>query len=46
MKMDYWILLTALVFFVLGSIFDSSALNFLGWVSLVAEVGYILIKTV
>ncbi len=46
MKTDYWILLTALTFFILGSLFDSKSLNFLGWVSLIGEVGYILVKTV
>jgi len=46
MKMDYWILICAVIFFLLGSIFNSSMLNFLGWVSIAAEVGYILVKTV
>ena len=46
MKWDIWIILTAIIFFIVGAVFDYSILNFLGWVTLIIEIGYILIKTV
>ncbi len=46
MKTEYWILITALTLFILGSGFDSKILNFLGWITLISEIGYTLIKTI